>query len=323
MGRRRKSRKDLPQRVYHRHGAYYFVDRTGKWHRLGKGYADAMIRYAEIQERPETAATLAQIIDRYQAKVLPAKAPKTQRDQLRQLGTLRDVFGHMRPHEVTAQHVYQYLDLRPRTAGQREKALLSHIYTCAIRWGAATENPCRGVAIERAARAPARYLTDAEIRAAKTHASKTVAAAIDLALLTGLRLGDLLRLRLQDCTGEGIKVQIGKTGAVVLYEWTDELRAAIERARGIERRAASLWIIATRDGQRYTESGWHAIWQRYQRKLEAEGLQRFRFHDLRRKAAADAEAAGGREYARQLLAHSSQQMTARYVGGIVRVRPLR
>ena len=46
MGRVRQSRKDLPQRVYHKHGAYYFVDNHNKWHPLGKDYStDAFAPY--------------------------------------------------------------------------------------------------------------------------------------------------------------------------------------------------------------------------------------------------------------------------------------
>ena len=34
MGRIRKSRKDLPPRVYVKHNAYYYVFPNGKWQRL-------------------------------------------------------------------------------------------------------------------------------------------------------------------------------------------------------------------------------------------------------------------------------------------------
>ena len=44
--RPRKTDRHLPRRVYQRHGAYYYVDRTGKWVRLGKGLEDALQAYA-------------------------------------------------------------------------------------------------------------------------------------------------------------------------------------------------------------------------------------------------------------------------------------
>lgn len=51
-------------------------------------------------------------------------------------------------------------------------------------------------------------------------------------------------------------------------------------------------------------------------------IKRFRFHDIRHKAASDAERKLGREYARQLLAHTSQETTKRYIDGYTKVNPL-
>lgn len=95
MGRTRKSRKDLPQRVYFNHGSYYFIDRQGRWHNLGRAYHQAMVSYAEINTRPGPITTLGQVMDRYQREVIPTKAARTQKDNLKQLQPLRAVFGHM------------------------------------------------------------------------------------------------------------------------------------------------------------------------------------------------------------------------------------
>jgi len=323
MGRRRKSDRHLPERVYRRHGAYYLVTRDGRWVRLGRSYTEALMRYAELVQDPDRPVTLGAIMDRYLREEVPRLAPSTQAEYTRMLGLLRRVFGHMRPEQVRPSHVYAYLDRRPPTAGRHEKALLSTVYQAAIRWGLADANPVREVQVERRPRQRARYLTDDEYRAAWERAPEVLRIAMDLAVLTGLRRGDILRLRWQDVTEEGLRVQTGKTGAVVVFEWSPGLRDVIRRCQRLRGRLSGLWLICTRDGQRYTDDGFSAVWQRFQRRLEAEGLPRFRFHDLRRKAAADAERAGGREYARRLLGHASQAMTARYVGGIHRVRPLR
>lgn len=64
--------------------------------------------------------------------------------------------------------------------------------------------------------------------------------------------------------------------------------------------------------------GFSTAWQRLQRRALAAGAieQRFRFHDLRRKALTDAERARGREYARALGAHDDQRTTERYISGV-------
>ncbi|WP_212750647.1 hypothetical protein, partial [Streptococcus pseudopneumoniae] len=49
MGRRRKSRFDLPTRVYFHHGYYRFVDKAGKWHKLGRQWNERTItKYASL-----------------------------------------------------------------------------------------------------------------------------------------------------------------------------------------------------------------------------------------------------------------------------------
>ncbi len=50
VGKKRKTNKHLPQRVYLKHGAYYFVDHQYKWHRLGVSLGEmyrALATYVE------------------------------------------------------------------------------------------------------------------------------------------------------------------------------------------------------------------------------------------------------------------------------------
>lgn len=287
MGRRRKSRKDLPERVYHRHGAFYFVDAGGKWHRLGKNLADAMIRYAELNSSPHSAlVTLGHVMDRYQAEVIPSKAPRTQKNYISDMRPLRASFGRMRPDDLTPQDIYAYMDQRPRVSGNREKALLSAVYSYAIRWGAAKDNPCR--LVKRNEEKPrTRYVTDAEFWAVHDLAPPIVQAAMMLATITGLRLGDILSLRRQDLTDDGLIVHTSKTGKVLHFERTQELEDAMQFAMSIPRRAASVYILANLDGQKYTVSGFESLWQRVMRRYEDQGGTRFQFRDLRAKAGSD------------------------------------
>lgn len=286
MGRRRKHRKDLPERVYHRHGTYYFVDAAGKWHRLAKTFQDAMVAYAGLNSTRGPLATLGKIMDKYQAEILPTKALRTQRGYLADMRPLRAAFGQMRPGDLTPTDIYAYMDERPRVAANREKSLLSTVYNHAIRWGAASENPCRLVT-RNTERPRDRYVTDDEFWAVYDMAAPIIQSAMMLSVLTGLRLGDLLRLRLSDCRDDGIVVHTAKTGKSLLFAWTPELEAAVKAARAVERRAAGLYVIATRTGQRYTPSGFASLWQRLMRSYAASGGERFQFRDLRAKAASD------------------------------------
>ena len=78
MGRRRKTDKHLPQRVYHRGKTYYFVDHTGKWHALGHTVAEMYRACGEmLEERP--LVTMGDLFDRYLIEVVPGKSARTQR----------------------------------------------------------------------------------------------------------------------------------------------------------------------------------------------------------------------------------------------------
>lgn len=295
MGRNRKTRKDLPKRVYFNHGAYFFVDRAGKWHALGKDYYQAMIKFAEVNSRPQAAAdTLAAIMERYIKEVIPKKAERTQKDNLSEIDLLKKAFGHMRPEEVTPPDVYAYMDARPPVRANREKALLSHVFSYAIRWGLATDNPCRHV--KRNPEKPGgKYAEQWQYDAVYPVMPPAVQVAMDIARITGLRQGDILQLKLTDCREEGLQVKVSKTGKTLLFAWTDELNEAIERAKTLPSKIGTMWLIHTQSGQPYTGSGFRTIWQRTIRKAMADKKNplpkgaRFAFKDLRTTAGTDSE----------------------------------
>lgn len=291
MGRKRTRDKDLPQRVYQRHGAFYFVARDGTWSRLGSSKAGALRAYAELLgEAPPTFQAAA---ERYARTILTRKAPKTQRDQQHQLDRLVSVFGAMPLNSIRRGHIAQYRDERGATApigANRELALLSHLFARCLEWELCNENPCVG--IERLPEAPrTRYPTDAEFLAVYEAGSPLVQVMMGLALLTGLREGDLLRLRITDLTDAGISVRTRKTGKALLIQWTDALRHACEQALSLPRSRGltSLYLVCQPNGQPYTSAGWANAWKRHMAQCLSSGVlaERFQFRDLRAKAATD------------------------------------
>lgn len=197
MERKKQTRKNLPQRVYYNHSAYFFVDRAGHWHNLGQDYHQAMVKYAEINIQPRPMMTLGQIMTCYQAKVIPTKAIRTQKDNLKQLVLLKSIFGHMPPDDLTPPEIYAYMDRRPSVSGNREKALLSHVFSYAIRWGVAKDNPCRHVK-RNTERPSGKYVDPAQYRLVYDIMPELVQCAMDIALLAGLRQGDVLKLKRTD-----------------------------------------------------------------------------------------------------------------------------
>ena len=78
MGRPRKARRDLPERVYFEDGVYRYRPKGQPAALLGKDLSEALIAYGRLQAVKVVLATLGDCMDRYLAEVVPTKAPRTQ-----------------------------------------------------------------------------------------------------------------------------------------------------------------------------------------------------------------------------------------------------
>lgn len=321
MGRRRKSNFALPPRLYLKHGAYYYVSRENKWIRLSEDKALAFAKWAEIEgETPRESGSekplvgsMAALIDKYMVEIAPKKAKATYTGNLMEAKNLREVFGKMLVLEVRPTHIAKYLDIRGLKApirANREISLLSHIFSYAMRWGQIDRNPCLGVA-KHSEKGRDRYITDQEFESVKKSASDLIATVMDFAYITAMRRGDILKLRLDQITEEGIWIKQSKTGSKQLYEWTDGLIDVVSRAKALKRPIRGLYLFCTRQGQPYSDTGFKAMWNRVQVKWAESGGQRFTFHDIRAKALTDAKRAG--LDAQSLAGHATSAMTEHYI----------
>jgi len=166
-------------------------------------------------------------------------------------------------------------------------------------------------------------VTDGELTALRGHCPEWLRLYLDLEALTGMRKGDMLKLRLDSITSEGLSIVQGKTGRRLIYEWSPELRDAIEGIRKLRRPVRSLHLFTTRDGQPFTAKGFNSAWQRAMKAAIKNGLLCFTEHDLRAKVVTDARNAG--MDAQRLAGHKNSAMTDRYVKSrqVKRVKPLR
>lgn len=323
MGRHRKHNRHLPRGVTLEHGSHYFRGADRKRINLGRDFADAMRKYGELF-REVPLATFGDVLDRYLQLVTPSKAERTQKDEHEYIGKIRLVFGRMTPGAILPTHVYGFRDKLAAKSGavqaNHHLKTLKHIFSKAIEWGAVTSNPAREVR-KLSVKARDRYITDEEYLAVYAAASERVRVAMDLALLTGLRRGDLLSLTRLQLKDDGIHVQTSKTGKRLIIEWNDELTEVIARAKKIKPQFRQN-VIATRSGKPYSGHGFATIWQRAIAKaIENGGLtERFTFNDLRSKSASDS--ADVLE-ASERLGHSSIDLTRRvYRRKPAKVRPL-
>jgi integrase len=361
---RRSENKGLPARWRFVFNAYYYQVPPGQeaaWDgkrtfRLGETLPKAYREWADRAEANLNVRNVAELLDRYALEVIPTKAIATQNSNKEELKAIREKFGTAPLIGIKPQHIYQYIDQRKaksipkldkngkeiktdhtgKAVGRREIALLSHALTKAVEWGYIDKHPFKGEVRLAGAKPRTRYIEDWEIIECLSLSSKrkrgsviAIQAYIRLKLLTGLRRGDLLRLRVTDCNADGIRLYTHKTGKPIIYEWSAELRQAVDDAKAARPLNIAPNLFCDKRGQGYANEktgkvyGWNSMWQRFMKRVltETKVTERFTEHDLRAKCASDAKTL---EHARALLAHADSRMTERvYRRKPERVQPLR
>ena len=272
-----------------------------------------------------------ELFDKYEAQCIPELQPRSQRDYRGILVKLRETFGHFTPQEVKPRMVMEFLDVKKgRIHRNRMVTILSTVFKKAMgKWliDEDLRNPC--TVVERWPTKPrTRYVTDAEFAGMRAICCPQVQIAMDLALLTGQRQGDIVGLTWKMVHTVGvprdkwyIEIRQGKTGKHLGIAITPAVEAVLRRARVMEPSWPHAFVIRTEHGERYTEDGFRAMWQRYCRKWEALGHERFHFHDTRAKSISDNK---NLDSAYLLAGHIDIKMTRRvYDRNIRMVEPLR
>ena len=167
----------------------------------------------------------------------------------------------------------------------REVALLSSIYSHAMRWGWCARNPSTGVR-KHSEKPRERYIEDWELDQLREAASPQFRCIIDLAYLTAMRKADILKIKLSDIRADVLHVQQGKTGKRQVFEKTPTLDNLLGKIRRLRRRVGSLSLFCTRTGQTYSVNGFNSIWRRL---VQRSGLEDVHFHDIRAKSLTDAK----------------------------------
>lgn len=331
MGRPRTANKHLPKYVTVIHGSYWYRPPDKEPVRIGlvkDGEAQVWRHQLTLNEPVKEMRTLADIFDRYERDVLPTLAPRTQIDYRRHLITLRKFCGHMHPDELKPRDIGRFLDVPTgKIQRNRQVAVLSAVYTKAVgRWYVADRNPCNSVE-RNDQKKRTRYITDAEYKAVYAYMPPKMQIAMELALLTGQRQGDLLSLSWAQVTEEGILFTQSKTGKRLRVGLSPRLEAALVRAKGMLPHLPRRYVLRNEEGAPYCAAGFRAIWQRHMRtalrgnkRRPAVLKERFTFHDLRAKSVSDSKSL---QDAMDRAGHTSMAMTRGvYDRGIRDVKPL-
>ncbi|MDU9391874.1 tyrosine-type recombinase/integrase [Pseudomonas sp. zfem002] len=336
MRPRSTENRDLPPGVYRRkrprkHGpawvGYYYRDQSGKEIPLGTDLTKAKMKWAELEAKrlPAELTTMKGIFDEYEKKIIPGKAPRTQKDNIYELKQLREVFDEAPIDAITPSMIAQYRDTRSaKTRANREIALLSHVFNTAREWGVTTrDNPCLGV---RKNKEKPRdfYANEIVWKAVYEEAPQELREAMDLAYLSGQRPADVLGMRKDFREGVYLRTTQGKTGKKlrILLE-VDGVQNALgdllDRIEHRNSRHLSPYYILNDDGKRMSWGMLRNRWAdaraaaaakaRAEKKTDlASQIELFQFRDIRPKAASEIDNLSD---ASTLLGHSDAEMTER------------
>lgn len=327
MSRPRTKKTGLPSYCYRdaRNGKLFMLrPLDGKLRRQTFDSLDSLLaawRDTWGESAREGATTMGHLLDAFMAETESRKASgditdTTANDYRRCAMSLRPVWEKVRIEDVDVPALYRWRDARgeqSRTRANRERTVLQESFKLAIRRGLVRENPA--ALLQPFKEKPrTRYVTDAEFMAVFNVAPAIVQAAMLLAAVTGLRQGDILRLKRADFGEDGLTVRTRKTGQPLHFGWSEGLRRAVLAAVGA-RDFIPLVLLATADGKPYSGDGFRTAWHRAM--VKAKLPETFTFHDLRAKAGSES-----RDW--RLLGHMDQRTFERVYNRLPRkVAPTR
>lgn len=242
-----------------------------------------MARGVFIDRREAEATTLAEALDRYEREVTSAKKGASQ-ERKRIAAWKRHPLAMRSLASIRGVDLAEWRDARlaagasPTTA-RLDLALISHLYTVAAKeWGLESlANPVKNICLPTPARGRDRRLSLEELARllAACDASNSIwlAPLVRLAIETGMRQGELLRLRWDDLDPQRPVARLNDTKN--------------GEQRDVPLSSAALSVLKalprSMDG-RVIPAGIGRLNIQWRRALAASGIQNFRFHDLRHEA---------------------------------------
>ena len=227
--------------------------------------------------------------------------------------TIRPALGKLKIADVTRADIERAIRSRGRVSQNRILALLSRLFNLFEAWELRLQhtNPCRGIEKSRE-EARDRVLSPSELAALARALNElegehpAPVAAIRLASVTGLRIGEVLAIQWEHVdfeTGRLI-MPTTKTGR----RSHDLPAAALQILANLPR--INAWALSTgRNGLGYRLA--HTV---FTKAAKHAGLADVRLHDLRRSFMTNAAVAGvGTHILRDLLGHKTTAMADRYI----------
>ena len=264
---------------------YWYAWRGGPRLRGEPGTPEFMASYNEAvaQRAPIPAGTLQALIDAYQrSQKFLSLRERSRADYIKQIKIIEAEFGDFPLKALTARETRGvFMDWRDRLAlrSRRQADYAWMVLALILAWakdrGKITVNPCeRGGRVYDGTRVDSVWSTEDEAVFLK-HASPHLHLPLLLALWTGQRQGDLLRLPWSAYDGTHIRLRQSKTGVPIQVKVGAPLKVALDEAAACK---DSPLILVTSKGRPWTSEGFRSSWGYACKKA---GIVNLTFNDLR------------------------------------------
>lgn len=265
---------------------YYYAWKGGPRLPGTPGSPEFMAAYsAAVASRKRTPEdVLTTLLDAYESSAeFCALADRTRTDYRKHLRAIAVEFGDFPIAGLADKRARgEFLAWRDRLAvsSRRNADYRFSVFARALSWsvnrGMTPLNPLERTGRVYRARRSENVWSDADEQSFLSKAPPHLHLALLLALWTGQRQGDLLRLTWSAYDGEVLRIRQRKTQARVVIPVGSPLKVALEALK--EHRKDAVTILTTEQGRAWTESGFRASWRKACAKA---GVQDVTFHDLR------------------------------------------
>jgi integrase len=230
--------------------------------------------------------TLMSLMLRYQASgEFLSKAERTRRDYVRIITSIESEFGSFPLKALGSDRARNlFLEWRDRIAQRSLRQADYHwtVLALILSWGCkrkiVRENPCeRGGRLYRTSRAEKVWTEDDE-GAFLASAAAHMHAPLIMALWTGQRQGDLLRLTWSAYDGHHIRLQQSKTGTRVVIPVGAPLKAVLDRLLRARSPKHDDTILLNSRGRKWSSGGFESSWRK---ACARAGIVGVTFNDLR------------------------------------------
>jgi integrase len=241
-----------------------------------------------------------------------SKANKKPGTFVREISTMRrlnNVFENHILQQLTTWQIEKWKakrkeEVKPATVN-RELSLLKHMFSKAIEWEKAKENPAKKVKLLKGEVKRVRFLMPDEIQKLLSNCADHLKPIVTVALHTGMRKGELLNLQWDQVNFDQRIISILNTKN---HERRDIPMNETVKTTLKEMERKSPYVFCNGDGGNFLN-----VRRSFETALRKSGIENFRFHDLRHTFASNLVMEGvDIMTVKELMGHKDLTMTLRY-----------